>query len=68
MRNLGVYLTDEELELMMKEADEDGNGVIDFQGKGSTPVLTAFFLLTNNKIFSEFRRVILPPPTPPAAN
>ncbi|KXN82946.1 Calmodulin [Leucoagaricus sp. SymC.cos] len=31
MRNIGVYLTDEELDLMMKEADEDGNGVIDFQ-------------------------------------
>jgi len=32
MKNIGVYLTDEELDLMMKEADEDGNGVIDFQG------------------------------------
>ncbi|KAJ3572725.1 hypothetical protein NP233_g2889 [Leucocoprinus birnbaumii] len=31
MRNIGVYLTDEELDLMMKEADEDKNGVIDFQ-------------------------------------
>jgi hypothetical protein len=42
MRNIGIYLTDEELELMMKEADEDGNGVIDFQGKGSTSTLTPF--------------------------
>ncbi|KAF5354329.1 hypothetical protein D9756_007226 [Leucocoprinus leucothites] len=35
MRNIGVNLTDEELDLMMKEADEDGNGVIDFQGRDS---------------------------------
>ena len=32
MNSIRVYLTDEELDLMMKEADEDGNGVIDFQG------------------------------------
>lgn len=31
MNSIRVYLTDEELDLMMQEADEDGNGVIDFQ-------------------------------------
>ena len=36
MRSIRVYLTDDELDLMMKEADEDGNGVIDFQGPKST--------------------------------
>lgn len=35
MKNIGVHLTDEELDLMMKEADEDKNGVIDFQGTSS---------------------------------
>lgn len=35
MRKIGVYLTEEELDLMMKEADEDRNGVIDFQGMSS---------------------------------
>lgn len=41
MRNIGVNLTDEELDLMMKEADEDGNGVIDFQEFGRVILLPA---------------------------
>jgi calmodulin len=32
MKRLRVSVTEEELSVMMKEADEDGDGVIDFQG------------------------------------
>lgn len=33
MANLGEKLTDEELEEMIKEADTDGDGEVDYEGK-----------------------------------
>ncbi len=32
MKNLGQELTEEQLKLMMHEADGNGDGVIDFEG------------------------------------
>ena len=34
MANLGEHLTDEELEEMIREADMDGDGKINYDGKG----------------------------------
>lgn len=67
MRSIRVYLTDDELDLMMKEADEDGNGVIDFQGPKSTYHCDFWSWIWRvggcALYFAEFRRVILLPTT-----
>lgn len=66
MNSIRVYLTDEELDLMMQEADEDGNGVIDFQGpKLFLPLTMTFEAECESNCFTEFRRVILLPATRP---
>ena len=37
MTNLGVHLTDEELDEIMREADTDGDGEIDSEGLSTSP-------------------------------
>lgn len=39
MKRLGIRLTDEEYDIMMKEADQDGNGVVDFNGTSLFEIL-----------------------------
>ena len=41
MLNIGEKLTDEELKEMMREADKDGDGMINFEGNCFKPVKAA---------------------------
>ena len=41
MANLGENLTDEELEEMIREADLDGDGKINYEGKTLTILITS---------------------------
>ena len=42
MMNMGEKLTKEEVTVMLKEADKNGDGVIDYEGKD--PVLVMVFI------------------------
>lgn len=55
MTNLGEKLTDEEVEDMIKEADLDGDGLVNYTGKNF--LLTA----TTNSRVSEFVTVLMSP-------
>lgn len=43
MLNLGEKLTDEELDEMIREADIDGDGVVNYEGKSLKVVLVSTF-------------------------
>lgn len=45
MTNLGERLSDEEVDDMIKEADSDGDGMVNYNGKFHICLCTHFFLL-----------------------
>lgn len=44
MTNLGERLSDEEVDDMIKEADSDGDGMVNYDGKKNLTDLTWFFV------------------------
>ena len=53
MTNLGEKLTDEEVDEMIREADIDGDGQVNYEGIDCNISLTKQFLDKNDQIFSD---------------
>lgn len=59
MTNLGEKLTEEEVEDMIKEADMDGDGMVNYDGKSSTSSTRLNDKLNFRFVFLEFAMILM---------
>lgn len=60
MTHLGERLSDEEVDDMIKEADSDGDGMVNYNGMDSVESFTfsSFTILVFFRLFSEFVMIL----------